>query len=315
MPLLAGGSIFYLDFLRNFLYNKRLSFCPYIIKRKVFLRYCQIISGIIILCMPVYVCADIINPGFEQKIIDEGLDFDPPFGWDRENYAAIVNSFIPEPESGNASNWKIDLQTGLQPFEGESFVVLSSGNMRPAQPKTAKISQMVDIEAGQTIMGTYFFGTCDYVDFIDYATIIIEPNFVTEPNSITLVSIDVTDVGSYGSMDAWGFFEYTFGDNQTGYYELTIQVSDMGDLAFESYIAVDNLRLCNVPVSVDLNRDCEVNLLDFSWLSNDCMLNCSDPNTYSDPNQFCPYGTDIDGNGHVGPTDLNLMAQSWLHGG
>ncbi len=73
----------------------------------------------------------IINGGFEDIEPNIMLDFDPPSGWERENYAAVMEQFIPNPSEGNVENWQIDIKVGLRSVEGDSFVVLGSGDIQP----------------------------------------------------------------------------------------------------------------------------------------------------------------------------------------
>lgn len=281
--------------------NKRLSY---------YLYFLFVIAQI---CVSTVVYADIVNGGFEQSEPNDMLDFDPPFGWERENYAAVVGNFVPQPERGNTSNWKIDVEAGLVPFEGQSFVVLSTGDVQP-DPMYAEIRQQIEVSTGQRLAGAYFFGTCDYIPFEDYATITLIPDSNSSLRDIILLNINVGDVGSYGSMDGWGLFEYTFSEAEAGTYEIVLLVSDLNDWIFKSYLAVDNVTLCYPPEYGDINRDCQVNMLDFAFMAIDWLNDCSDPNYLSDPNNRCQYGTDINGDGPVDINDLWLMAENWLTG-
>ncbi len=263
--------------------------------------------------------AGIINGGFEDiepnGVLDRyGEHFFPPTMWERENYAAVTDQFIPDPypEEANVDYWQIDLQVGLQPIEGSSFVVLSSGDMEP-EPSSASIQQYVFVYAGETISGYYFFGTADYLNYNDYATIKLVPY---DSNSglrdLTIVYVDVEEVGDHNSTAGWVPFEYTFSSGEGGAYHLILSVTDMRDKVYPSYLAADYMRLC--PAS-DINRDCRVDLRDLSWLASDWMQDCNDPNYLADPNNNCSYGTDIDNNGPVDANDLMLMSDCWLHDG
>ena len=267
-----------------------------------------------VLCITVPVCAQIDNGDFELIDPNSPPDFNAPLGWERESYAAIVDNFVPEPERGNTSEWKIDVQKGLDPFEGESFVVLSTGDIDPPlpDPQYAQIKQQIEASPGQRLAGVYFFGTCDYTPYEDFATIKLVPAPTSGLRDSILININVGDVGSYGSMDGWDFFEYTFSEADAGIYDLVLIVSDLGDWIFKSYLAIDNITLCYAPGYGDLNYDCRVNMLDFTLLANDWLQDCSDPNYLEDPNSNCWYGTDIDNNGPVDANDLYLMSQFWL---
>ena len=149
---------------------------------------------------------------------------------------------------------------------------------------------------------------------MDYATIILTPDSNSGLRDIILLNINVADVGSHSSMNGWGVFEYTFSPEEAGVYELTLTVSDLNDKIYKSYLAVDNVTLCYAPEYGDFNYDCKVNMLDFAFISNDWLNDCSDPAYFDDPNSLCKFGTDIDGNGPVDANDLFLMTQNWLTG-
>ena len=273
-------------------------------------RYLQFI---LILCIIAPVCAQIDNGDFELIDPCSPPDFDAPADWERENYAAVVNNFVPKPVRGNAGNWQIDIEKGLDPFRGESFVVLSTGELLP-DPQYGQIKQQIEVFAGQRLAGVYFFGTCDYIPYEDFATIKLVPIPPSSLRDIILMSIDVGDVGSYGSMDGWDFFEYTFSEAEAGDYELVLIVSDLSDWIFTSYLAIDNITLCYAPEYGDLDYDCQVDMFDFTLFANDWMCDCNDLDYLEDPNNNCWYGTDIDGNGPVDVNDLYLMTQFWLDG-
>ncbi|MHC4855169.1 MAG: hypothetical protein ACYS72_02050, partial [Planctomycetota bacterium] len=91
--------------------------------------------------------------------------------------------------------------------------------------------------------------------------------------------------------------------------------------------AVDGLRICRggKPQS-DLNDDCNVNLIDYSILSQAWLAFCpddsfKDPNLY-DPNDWPPITdpnipcqlADLDNSWFVDPNDLNIMSYEWLDG-
>lgn len=269
---------------------------------------------ILIFCITVPVCAQIYNGDFELIDPNSPLGFNTPLGWEHENYANVTSNFVPKPEKGTTSNWQIDVQKGLNPFGGEFFVVLSTGDIAAPlpDPQYAQIKQRIDVSPGQRVAGVYFFGTCDYIPYEDFATIKLVPTPDSGLRDIILMSISVGDVNSYGSMNNWDFFEYTFGETEAGIYELVLTVSDLGDAIFKSYLAVDNITLCYAPGYGDLNRDCRVDMLDFTLFANDWLSDCSEPNYLADPNNNCWYGTDIDNNGPVDANDLYLMSRFWL---
>jgi hypothetical protein len=281
---------------------------------------------------------DPCNGRFELYDFNDVLDINTPTGWQHENYTAVVSQFVPlvQPGRGGVNHWRINPNIGLFPFEGNYFLILSTGNIAP-DPNYAKVWQNIDIEAGDKLTGVYFFGTRDYVNtapeyyprFNDWADIKLKP---TDSNlqGINLVHVTVENMGSFdygdnGSMSGWKRFEYTFDTNQAGNYDLVISVSDYLDNEYDTYFAVDGLVLCqNPPQSGDLSCDCTVNFQDFALFAADWRYNCndphvhndpsSDPNLYNDPNTNCLLGTDFSGNGPVDIDDLQILTDYWLEG-
>ena len=249
--------------------------------------------------------AEILNGDFENFI--NGPDFNTPADWDVVNYAAVVPNFVPQPIRGSAINWKIDInEPGLEPFEGNYFVVLSTGDIEP-EPGYAKITQQIQAYAGETLSGVYFFGACDYLPYNDYATIKLLPQVGSPLRDIILIDIDIEDpnIGTYGSNDGWQDFEYTFSEAEAGSYLLEITVNDYQDAVYKSYMAVDSLRICIEPNGGDINRDCHVNFYDFVRLSAHWLEDVSDPNWY-DRADLMPDGV-IDAN------DLAVIHDNWLN--
>jgi hypothetical protein len=264
--------------------------------------------------------------------------FEPPIYWERiphpgsdnqdDCYASLhYSSFTPE-----GARWGIS-----DPFEGDSFVVLSTGgfgNVGADTVEGAKISQEIFLDVGDTVLGTYFFGTEDYSPYIDWATIYIQPKENDDPNErILLAYCDVDIVGSYLSTlghpesitGGWVPFSYTIIDaNYAGSYYLQCEVVDTTDKKVSSYLAVDGLRICNGEKPAgDIDWDCDVDLLDFSilsraWLVSDCD-EVTDPNSVLyDPNIPCE-DADIDDSRFVGDpdiwvdsNDLMIMSSEWL---
>lgn len=201
---------------------------------------------VLIFVFPSFLWADaIVNPGFEFAV--EGTDFDTPADWQYENYAAVVNNF-----ESQGPNWEIDPQTGLNPFEGDSFVVLSNGNMTP-ETSYAKIWQEIIISAGQAISGAYFFGTTDWEPYHDYGTIKLIAPSGSGIADIELVNISVNDVGTYSSTTGWLTFQSELFTSATaGTYTLECAVYDDIDYMFSSYLAVDGLAIIPEPASIML---------------------------------------------------------------
>ena len=258
-------------------------------------------------------CASEVNNGrFELYEFNE---VNVPTGWQCENYADVVGNFIPHPDQGGFTNWRIDTTTGLFPFEGEHFLVLSTGDM-PEQVTYAKVWQSITIDACDKLTGVYFFGTCDYKPFDDFAYIkLIPPPGDLNLSEINVVQISVLDLGDFSSMSGWKRFEYTFDINQAGTYNLTIFVGDYEDEYWDSYFIVDGIVLCHDPPAAgDLSCDCTVNFQDFAFLAADWLRNCNNPSDYNDPNSHCLLGTDLTGDGPVDINDLQVMSEYWLEG-
>lgn len=269
---------------------------------------------------------EIYNADFELFDPNDGSGFDKPTGWNTDNYAASVTLFKPKiesPQYGSYENWKIDPIAGLDPFEGDRLVVLSTGQIQPPGfTNHGTISQNIQVYAGQTFFGAYFFGTCDYLaSFNDWASIrlIADANsfFYEDPNDIGLVYIDVENVGSYGSTDGWQRFEHFFTQQEEGTYDLVCYVEDERDYIVNSYLAVDSFNLCMAPEYGDINYDCQTDMKDFGLLAYTWQYDYRDPNNIPDPNSAeyreILYG-DLDGNDWVNADDLSLMAGSWLTG-
>jgi len=286
-------------------------------------------------------------------------NFTPPIYWERkpDPDSYIFNLTVPidcyvglhdyfAPPSAN-SNWTIQY-----PFEGNTFAVISTGGFNTKDGQTrisdsdingSMISQKVFLSEGDTIIGAYFFGTDDYHPYYDWGRISMhlaaaDPN--DYPDSLTSYVIpgtycDVKTVGNYLSTldfspetDGWIPFSHTVEPNQVGPYFLTCEVFDKGDDIVNSYYAVDGLRICRggKPIS-DLNDDCNVNLLDYSIISEAWLTFCpdipiDDPNFPGDPNDFPPPVTnpdtpcqlaDIDNNWFVELCDLYIMFEEWLY--
>lgn len=265
-------------------------------------------SSLLILIFTGSLCAEILNAGFEVSEPNEILGIDMPVDWECHRYTAVDSSFIPDADSSRS--WKLDDINGLEPYEGEFFVMLSTFTIT-ADIRYAKISQIVEFFEGQKLSGAYFFGTYDYSPFDDYARITLVPLDPEEEDRIIL-DVDVSDIGSRSSMDGWETFEYIFTAENAGIYNLVISVTDLADNALTSFFAVDGLGICWIPEHGDINGDCEVNLTDFYCLSNDWLQ--YDPNYISsDPNFWREYETDFDGSHQVDVNDLSLMSENWLY--
>lgn len=282
--------------------------------------------------------------------------FVPPVYWKRTLYSASTNTSVDDCYAGIHSsfvpplreeNWEIPY-----PFEGETFVLLSTGSYKSfpdgdSDVKGAKISQKIYLDGGDTILGAYFFGTADYLHFNDYGQISLisaaDANDFPDPNDMppniapipgTLCNVEM--VGNYESTQkfspetgGWISFSYTVEPNQTGPYYLQCEVVDVSDAKVNSYYAVDGLLICKGGLSqADLNFDCNVNLEDFSLLSQAWLTFCpdppiDDPNFPGDPNDYpavpdpnlleiCE-AADFDKSWYIDVNDLLFMSDEWLH--
>ncbi|MCK5564358.1 MAG: hypothetical protein KAJ07_03855 [Planctomycetes bacterium] len=268
------------------------------------------------------------NPSFELYDPNGGPDFDVATGWFRENYAVDANCLLPtiEPQDvgyGSADNWLNNLNTiGLHPKDGNRLLMLSTGNISSRDPiYHSKAWQTINVQEGDRISGYYFFGTCDYLDSVeydDYATISLTNN--VDPNShILLVNKSVEEVGDHSSTAGWERFEHRFTSDEAGLYDLTFFVTDVVDSKVNSYLGVDDLQLCAAPAYGDINYDCQANNLDFAVISSNWLIDCEGPDM-SDPN-YCSTWTDelgspgdLDGDNKVDIEDIKLMSIGWLGG-
>jgi len=279
------------------------------------------------------------DPNLTEYYLTLPYNFVPPIYWERtpnpsslpDCYASLIYrsadpnipAFIPPEYRGdNEDKWTISA-----PYEGDSFVVLSTGgfgSVNGTSVKGACISQEIFLSPGDTIIGAYFFGAGDYTPFNDYGRIYLQPadsNDYPNPRpEFTIAECNVEDVGSFLSTAEWVPFVYNIEPNQIGPYYLHCEVVDSFDTKLTSYFAIDNLRICHNGLSpADLNYDCNVNLEDYcivsqAWLSFCPDIfdpNTMDPNDITDPNMPCQLA-DIDNNGYVDPNDLIIMSEDWL---
>lgn len=264
------------------------------------------------------------NGNFELGDFNEILNINYPAGWFHDaNYAAIVTHFTPP----TSERWKIT--NDLLPFDGNSFVVLSTGpeGVVTPDPNYVRIWQTITVSQGDKLTGMFFFGTTDYIlsgYFNDWAEIKIDHH--TDPNLNRMIQrVSIEEVGSHSSMSGWKKFEHIFEANEAGNYTLVIRVCDYQDSILPSYLAVDSLVLCRNPSDEgDFNADCIVNFEDFAFFAADWMCNCrdpaihndpaADPNYYNDIESNCLLGTDLDDSGPVDINDIKIMSEGWLDG-
>jgi hypothetical protein len=268
---------------------------------------------------------DPCNGRFELYEFSVLYDTNIPVGWEHTNYTAVVGHFIPNPldsyeGQGSDLNWLLDPCIGLFPYEGDYFLVLSTGNIRYYTRNTlyAKVWRPITVADGDKLIGAYFFGTYEAPETVynDYGEIRLIPADSNLPQLVP-VHITVQDVGRQSSMKGWKRFEYTFNANQAGLYTLTILVQDVVDALYNSYFAVDGLVLCKDACGGgDISLDCTTNFSDFALLAKGWLYNCNDPNNYNnpDPNSGCRLDIDLTGGGFIDFNDLQIMTDHWLEG-
>jgi hypothetical protein len=174
--------------------------------------------------------SQIINGSFEDDIN----------GWSVSGYnASIVSTF-----TANFDPYASAVTIG--PVDGDKFAVLKSGGGDPSTNYT-QITQLITVLQDQTISGSFFFATSDYLQWNDAASIYLLPERDSSLSEILLASKDVAAVGNYGSMKDWEQFSHQFTAAEAGTYELVVEVHDLLDCILSSYIAVDNLKLEPAP--------------------------------------------------------------------
>jgi hypothetical protein len=123
------------------------------------------------------------------------------------------------------------------PTKGASFALLRSS----LADTYNRISQTVNMKAGDRLAGSAFFKTQDYLPYDDDAYIrIVELDAV-------LFSSRVSAVGNYGGTP-WTDFEFTI--PTTGTFTIELAVRNAIDGAGSSYLGVDNLRAVPEPTSM-----------------------------------------------------------------
>ena len=248
---------------------------------------------IIVVCCVIeaYQANKIFNGNFEQCIDT------CPTGWEFENFASCRNIFTPVFENGQTH--RIDwFNLTTKPYEGEKFLVLSTGDIgADSETSYGRVTQQIELQAGDVFRGAYLFGTGDYYGWNDYANILLTP---TDPNSslrqIILVDISVQDIGDYRSTESWQVFETQILPAQAGEYYIDCGVFDRNDMIFKSYLMLDGFYCGRDGMAGDFDGNCTINFLDIAHFSQIYGTDCNDPNTN------CTY---TDCTGEVHSYDLN----------
>ena len=245
----------------------------------------------------------------------------PPLGWDwqdtdnNKNYVGLHTDFVPQPEQGQTIAWVIPA-----PASGERFVLLSTGDSEgpgsEGLTEYSRIEQIIKVCPGDTLYGSYFFGTCDYSPYNDTGTVKASP---VDPNSglrpILLAFSSVETLGNFKSTDGWQHFQYTFSGETCGDYVLSCEIRDVLDRQYKSYLALDNFRICRAaPGFGDLNHDCGIDYLDLAILSQAWLADCNDPNVLNDPNIPCSLVIQDPNlyDNFINEAQLIQMSENWL---
>jgi hypothetical protein len=252
---------------------------------------------IVIFFVPACPLYAIINGSFEQADLN---DSNKPLGWQIDPNGVppqVLGTFSTQPYYPGQIYNLVDINA----FDGQHFITLRCGKDQ-AEPSFSKLTQIIDVNAGQSIIGAYFFATTDYLTWNDRATIELEPEDACSILSrIILAYTDVRIVGDHSVMSNWATFKHTFDSNSAGRYKLSLKVENVNDQQLSSFFAVDVLKIC--PPG-DINGDCKVDFLDFTLLADQWLNDC-------DTQTWCN-DTDTDHSHKVDIGDLVVLAANWL---
>ena len=192
--------------------------------------------------------------------------------------ASIVSTYVAANRGSNPIT--------VIPKDGEYFAVLESFAYI-GEPDCTQLTQIIDVNAGECLTGSYFFDANDYSPFNDIATIKLTP-IPEDPCSgtveILLAQKSISDprIQDYGSMLDWQTFSHTFDSNDAGRYQLVLIIENAIDHLLPSFLLVDGLKIvpgvpepiCNYVIAGDLNDDCKVNFADFAILAENWLVDC-----------------------------------------
>jgi hypothetical protein len=209
----------------------------------------------------------------------------------------------------------IDVLTGEFNYGSDAFMV-TLGNK--------KLSMIADANSTITELFTPTSGDTFTIAWNKEGTINIDNVSVrcAEPRPVEEFRIASKSLGSdpnqiprYGSTEDWVEFEHVIESNQAGPYVLYCEVVDESDAVVSTYLAVDGLRICRGGKALsDLNDDCDVNLIDYSILSEAWLAFCPDPDSpfYNDPNSYDRNDYPPVADSNVIPCLLANLDNSWL---
>ncbi|MDD5457895.1 MAG: hypothetical protein PHF37_00660 [Phycisphaerae bacterium] len=218
------------------------------------------------------ICGQILSGSFEE---DPNMMWYPNGPWDASGGTPEILQTYTHARSNP--------QVTINAVDGQNFVMLKTGG-RTETTYYSQLTQVIDVNAGESITGVYFFATDDWLPvWNDFATIKLIP---ADPCSglteILLAYKDVNSVGSYNSMENWGRFSHAFDSNEAGTYVLTLRVEDVSDYKISSYLAVDALKIiegppepwCTYKLAGDINNDCKVDFFDFAKMQENWLIDC-----------------------------------------
>ena len=256
-------------------------------------------------------CFELMDPC--ELIVDPCVYINRPTMWDCNNYVAVQSNFIPgippHPGSGGEASWQwVFPDNNVVPYEGEYFVILSTGDIRP-DTTYSMMTQDVNFVKGQTVEFYYFFGTMDYVPFDDFATVKLHE---IDSNGLILhsqevLNVSIRDITNYNCTPGWVKLNYFLDPNDpNNYNRIEFYVQDVGDAVYNSYFAIDGLKLGFKPELGDLNDDWMVDFQDFAILGQHWNQDSNDPNLLG--------WADFDDTNSVDVNDLMIFSSYWLDG-
>lgn len=152
----------------------------------------------------ILISAFLINGAVVAELINGDFEVAEPnstqiTGWDTEFYAKVHDAFYPDPERGNISGWVLT-DNGLLPKINDHFLLLSTGDIGPDNTTSKGVAtQIFTAEPGESLLGWFFFGTCDYMGWNDRAIIKLnrpDPNTPGEQIKLIWTHIDTPPDGT-----------------------------------------------------------------------------------------------------------------------
>lgn len=259
----------------------------------------NVLVVVVVLASACSLHAQVLSGSFEG---DPNMLWDPSGPW-------YPSGVFPEIVSTFSVQDKESVWITIQPVDGNSFVLLKTGG-GTAETDYSQLTQIIDVNDGDTLSGVYFFSTNDWMpSWNDAGNIYLslyDPCF-PGPNppqfrspaptkydhfyynvEIPLAYQDVNSIVVFGgraggAMADWKQFSYTFKPGEGGTYRLVLRVADAIDHAFQSTLAVDALTItagppepwCNFKLAGDINRDCKVDLVDFAMMAENWLIDCN----------------------------------------